>query len=431
LKKTAGLFDFIARKRAGAAHEPDEIAALVRGYCDGSLSDDDLLPWLRAVMEAGMSLDETTALTDAMARSGEMLDWSDVVGTVVDKHSTGGVGDAVSLIVVPLAAACGVKVAKLSGRALGHTGGTLDKLERIPGLRTDLSVREFKVQVAEVGCAIAGASERLAPADKKMYALRHRTHTVASIPLIAASVLSKKIAGGAPTLVIDVKAGRGAFMPDLVSAQQLAETIAAVGSALGRTMHVFVTDMNAPLASSIGDALELDEALGVLQGREGSRLFDVAIVIAAAMVAARHVGQSDIAVRAEAAVRHALRDGTARVQFEAMVRAQSGALERFDRPKDPALLVPADEAGVVAAIDAKTAAQAVIAAERDEPGTVGVRFLKHLGERVERGQPLLAVYGTRSAATLAGRVRGTLTIAAKAPAPGPLIFARIDRPARA
>lgn len=426
----AAAAQLAASKRAGTSHERGEIEALVKGYSDGTLSDDDLLPWLRAVMESGLTLEETTGLTDAMARSGTMLDWHDVVGTVVDKHSTGGVGDAVSLIAVPLAAACGVKVAKLSGRGLGHTGGTLDKLERIPGLRTDLSVRDFKAQVGEVGCAIAGASERLAPADKKMYALRHRTGTVASIPLIAASVLSKKIAGGAPTLVIDVKAGRSAFMEDLESATRLAETIADVGAALERSMHVLVTDMDVPLGASVGDALELDEALDVLHGREGGRLYEVATAVAQAMVAGTHAGRPEIESRALAAVRHALRDGTARLRLDAMVRAQGGDLEAFERPGQPEVVLPADRSGVVAWIDGKQIAQAVIAAENTESGNAGVRLLKQVGEAVRGGDPLLGIYGASTASITADRVRHVVTIADSAPPPGLLIHAHIHREPR-
>lgn len=420
-----GIEELVARKRAGKPLRKSEIEDLVSAYSAGELDDDDVAPWLHAVMESGMSLPETVTLTDAMARSGTSLEWGDVVGTVVDKHSTGGVGDAVSLIAVPLAAACGARVAKLSGRALGHTGGTLDKLERIPGLRTDLSVHAFKTQVGEVGCAIAGTSDRLAPADKKMYALRHRTQTVASIPLIAASVLAKKIAGGAPTLVIDVKAGRCAFMHDVASARQLAETIAQVGAMLGRTMRVFVTDMDTPLAVSVGDTLELDEALGVLSGHDRGKLAGVALAIAAAMIAGHHAGDDEIESRALAAARLALRDGTARVRLDAMARAQGGELEAFRRPGEPQLVIAAGRDGVVADIDGRTIAEAVSAAQAKDNRCVGVRFPKSLGETVRKGEPLIEVFGETAAPELADRVRETVRIADGAPARGPLILERI------
>ena len=300
-----------------------------------------------------MTIDETAWLTDAMAHSGTTISWARAIGTIVDKHSTGGVGDAVSLIAVPLAAACGVKVAKLSGRGLGHTGGTLDKLECIPGLTTSLSIEAFKAQVAEVGCAIVSASQSLAPADKKMYELRHRTQTVASVPLIAASILSKKIAGGAPYLVIDVKAGRCAFMQTVEAARELADVILHVGARLGRTMTVLVTDMDSPLASSVGDALELDEALRVLQGHDEGRLCEAALAVAEAMLAIRHAEQPELEPRYVAVLRHALRDGTAYERFAAMVQAQGGNLAAFERPVDPDIAIEAPESGVVTSVDGR------------------------------------------------------------------------------
>ncbi|HEV2878188.1 MAG TPA: thymidine phosphorylase, partial [Candidatus Eremiobacteraceae bacterium] len=221
-RSDAAFMALVERKRRGLEHTREELEALVDGYSTGRIVDKDFTLWLRAVMESGLSDDETVWLTQAMASSGVILSWNDVAGIVVDKHSTGGVGDDVSLIAVPLAAACGVKVAKLSARSLGHTGGTIDKLECVPNLRTDLSVAAFKRQVAEVGCAIAQATDEIAPADKKIYALRQQTQTVESIGLITASVLSKKIAGGAPHLVIDVKCGRSAFMQTPEQAHSLA-----------------------------------------------------------------------------------------------------------------------------------------------------------------------------------------------------------------
>jgi pyrimidine-nucleoside phosphorylase len=414
----------IERKRDGRAHSRHDIEGLIAGYCEGRIDDEMMEQWLHAVMSAGMTLDETAWLTHAMASSGTTITWSGVHGTVVDKHSTGGVGDDVSLVAVPLAAACGVKVAKLSGRALGHTGGTIDKLECIPGLATTLSVGAFKRQVAEIGCAIAGASADLAPADQKMYSLRHRTNTIASVPLIAASILSKKIAGGAPYLVIDVKAGRCAFMSTLAAARELAETIVGVGVRLHRTMSVLVTDMESPLASSVGDTLELDEALQVLQGQDGGRLREVALAVAEAMLSIRHAGVAELEPRYESAVLEALRDGSAYVRFAAMVQAQDGNLPAFQRPGDPASTVRAGSGGYVTAIDGRSIGEAVAAARLIAGASAGVRLLKREGDAVREGDPLLGIYGS-SASTLGDRVRAAVTIGVKAPAPRPAVLARL------
>lgn len=416
----------VERKRAGAEHERDEIDALVTGFCAGRVHDDLFTQWLRAIMTTGMSLDETVWLTDAMARSGEQIRWSGVIGTIVDKHSTGGVGDAVSLIAVPLAAACGARVAKLSGRGLGHTGGTIDKLECIPGLRTTLSVKAFKAQVAEVGCAIVSASESLAPADKKMYELRHRTQTVASVPLIAASILSKKIAGGAPYLVIDVKAGRCAFMQTVEAARELAGVLLQVAARLGRTISVLVTDMDSPLASSVGDALELDEALAVLQGHDQGRLYEVALAVAEAMLAIRHAAQPEREPRYDAVLRHALRDGSAYQRFAAMARAQGGNLAAFVRPAEPSLRIDARADGVVRSIDGRAIGEAVAQAQSAGLGTaVGVRLYKREGDGVKKGEPLMGIFGADPAGRLAEGVRETVQLGESAPPRPRAILARL------
>jgi pyrimidine-nucleoside phosphorylase len=420
------MHPLIERKRGGGEHSRAEITSLVSGYCDGTIDDETFTHWLRAVMAAGMSIDETAWLTYAMAHSGETISWDGVVGTIVDKHSTGGVGDAVSLIAVPLAAACGVRVAKLSGRALGHTGGTIDKLECIPGLRTSLSIEAFKTQVAGVGCAIAAASDSLAPADKKMYALRHRTDTVASIPLIAASILSKKIAGGAPYLVIDVKAGRCAFMTTVKAARALAEVILKVGSRLGRTLSILVSDMDSPLASSIGDALELDEALQILQGHAQGRLYEVALAVAEAMLSIRHAGDAERETRYVDVLHRALLDGTAYLCFAEMARAQGGNLAAWARPSRPAVIVEAKTSGVVSSIDGRAIAEAVTAAAHtDKSHDVGVRLYKREGDAVASGEPLCGVFGATAAQGLARAASHAVHVGASAPPRGPTILARL------
>jgi pyrimidine-nucleoside phosphorylase len=426
LTHARGVHPLIERKREGGQHTRAEITRLVKGYCDGTIDDETFTDWLRAVMVAGMSIDETAWLTYAMAHSGETIAWDGVLGTVVDKHSTGGVGDAISLIAVPLAAACGVRVAKLSGRALGHTGGTIDKLECIPNLRTSLSIEAFKTLVAEVGCAIVAASDSLAPADQKMYSLRHRTDTIASVPLIAASILSKKIAGGAPYLVIDVKAGRCAFMTTVKEARALAEVILQVGARLGRTLSVLVTDMDSPLASSIGDALELDEALQVLQGHTRGRLYEVALAVAAAMLSIRHVGDAERETRYVEVLRRALLDGTAYLRFAEMARAQGGNLAAWARPTLAAVTVGAQNNGVVSSIDGRAIAQAVAAAARTDQGhDVGVRLYKREGDTVAVGEPLFGVFAATAAQELARVASRAVYIGTSAPPRRPTVLARL------
>lgn len=421
----------VAAKSAGAKHSRQEIEALVDGYCAGRIDDDRFALWLRAVVDAGLSDDETVWLTRAMAFSGATIDWDDVASPIVDKHSTGGVGDDVSLIAVPLAAAMGAKVAKLSGRALGHTGGTIDKLQCVPGLRTDLAVAAFKQQVVEVGCAIAQASDALAPADKKIYALRNRTQTVDSIGLIAASVLSKKIAAGAAHLVIDVKCGRCAFMKTQSRAHELARVILEVGSRLGRHVTVLVTDMESPLGPSVGDALELDEAIGVLRGREGGRLREVALAIAEAMLATHQAKDSPDAACLRVALEDSLANGSAYQRFVAMLAAQGGDLAALTRPGEPALSIPADAAGFVAEVDGLLIAQAVAAlasGKENAAGThVGVRLRKQEGDAVERGEATLDIFAPNgeTATRLAQRVQTALRIESHPPAQRQAVMERL------
>src|SRR5467141_4704362 len=305
--------EIISRKRDGGEHSPEEIEFLLSGYLRGEIPDYQMAAWLMAVCIRGMTRAETLALTQAMVRSGEVLDLSGIPGTKVDKHSTGGVGDKVTLIGPPLAAACGVKVPKLSGRALAHTGGTLDKLESVPGLTVDLEPERFIRQVKEIGIAVAAQSPRMVPADKALYALRDVTGTVPSIPLIASSVMSKKIAAGADAIVLDVKFGRGAFMRDVPSAEALATEMVLLGEGAGRRTVALVTAMDNPLGRTVGNALEVQEALDALAGKGDEELVQVALVVAREMCWLAEV---------EADPGDALRSGSGREKFLAMLAAQ-------------------------------------------------------------------------------------------------------------
>jgi pyrimidine-nucleoside phosphorylase len=310
--------EIVGRKRDGAEHSPAEIEALLTGYLRKEVADYQMAAWLMAVCIRGMTRAETLALTQAMVRSGEVLDLSGIEGVKVDKHSTGGVGDKVTLIGPPLAAACGVKVPKLSGRALAHTGGTLDKLESVPGLTVDLDPDRFIRQVREIGIAVAAQSPHMVPADKALYALRDVTATVPSVPLIASSVMSKKIAAGADAIVLDVKFGRGAFMPDVASAEQLATEMVLLGEGAGRRTVALVTAMDNPLGRSVGNALEVKEALDALAGEGDEELVEVSLRVAREMCRLAGVSKDP---------EEALRSGAGREIFVKMLSAQGGKLE--------------------------------------------------------------------------------------------------------
>src|SRR5690242_15112237 len=337
------VLEVIARKRDGLEHPAEEIRFLVGAYVRGEVADYQMAAWMMAVLIRGMTAAETLALTRAMVASGEVLDLSAIDGIKVDKHSTGGVGDKVTLVAAPLAAACGVKVPKLSGRALAHTGGTLDKLESVPGVTVELDPDRFVKQVRDVGIAVGAQSPRMVPADKLMYALRDVTATVPSLPLIASSIMSKKIAAGADAIVLDVKFGRGAFMPDVASAEALAAEMVELGEGAGRRTVALVTAMDNPLGRSVGNALEVQEALDALAGKGDEELLEVCLRVTREMCEVAGVAADPEKV---------LQSGAGRAKFEAMLAAQGGHLERGLPDAAVKMPVTAGRAGHVDGIDA-------------------------------------------------------------------------------
>ena len=417
----------IARKRDGGEHSAREIAFLIEAYVAGKLPDYQMAAWLMAVCTRGMTRAETLALTLAMIASGEVLDLSSIPGIKVDKHSTGGVGDKVTLIATPLAAACGVVVPKLSGRALAHTGGTLDKLESVPGLTVDLEPERFLRQLKDIGLAIAAQSTRMVPADKAIYDLRNATATVPSIALIAASVMSKKIAAGADAIVLDVKAGRGAFMPDPDQATSLAFEMVLIGEGAGRRTVALVTAMDNPLGRCVGNALEVEEALAALAGDGDQELLEVSVAVAREMCELAGVAADPA---------QALASGAGRDRFERMLRAQGGRLEEGLPRAATQASVRAAAGGWVAGIDALEVGLACLElgvgrTKKDDvidPGA-GVIIEAPVGAEVRRGDVLAIVKGRNSELCRRGaaRLRTAWRVATDPAARPPHVLFRVDQ----
>ena len=384
----------IAKKRDGQALDDAEIRELIARYGKGELPDEQMSALAMAVYFRGLGDRETATWTEAMLRSGKVLDMHHLGRPVVDKHSTGGVGDKVSLVLAPIAAASGLTVPMVSGRGLGHTGGTIDKLEAIPGFSADLSAPAFERVLAEVGCAIIGATSDIAPADKRLYALRDVTGTVASIPLIVASIMSKKLAEGLDALVLDVKVGRAAFMPTLEAARELARRMIAVGEAMGVRTAALLTRMEEPLGLMVGNACEVEESVACLEGHGPADLVDLSVEQAAMMIALGHRKPLDDARRD---ARAALESGRAREVFERMVAAQGGRLADLPRPRGETVL-RADRDGWVSAIDGLAIARTLVklgagrqvASDAIDP-RVGLRVEAPRGASVCPGAPLATV----------------------------------------
>ena len=322
------ILDIIEKKKLGEELSKEEISFWIKGLCSGDIPDYQTSALLMAIRLKGMNQEETVNLCQEMVHSGDILDLSEIEGIKADKHSTGGVGDKTSLVLGPLVASCGLKIAKMSGRGLGHTGGPLDKLESISGLNIFLSEDEFKKQVAEIGIAIVGQTGELVPADKKLYALRDVTATVDSIPLISSSIMSKKLAAGSDTILLDVKYGKGAFMHTVEDAKKLAKTMISIGKSLGKNTMAMITDMNAPLGRTIGNALEIKEAVLTLKG-QGEESFTEFIISAAKIMLMQGKITSDEA-EADKMLRENIKNGKAFLKFKEMVKSQGGNVDQID-----------------------------------------------------------------------------------------------------
>jgi pyrimidine-nucleoside phosphorylase len=429
--------DIIMRKRDGGALSRDEIQMFVSGVTDGSLPDYQASALLMAILLRGMSPEETAWLTDAMVHSGIRVDLSEIPGIKVDKHSTGGVGDNTSLVLAPLVAACGVPVPMMSGRGLGHTGGTLDKLEAIPGFRVNLSLEEMKTALARIGCAMLGQTSQIAPADKKLYALRDVTGTVESIPLISASIMSKKIAEGIAALVLDVKTGSGAFMKTEADSKRLAESLVSIGNASGVKTEAVITRMDTPLGRAVGNALEVVECLDVLKGRGPEDMSELSIELAARMLVLGRVASDR--PEAERRVRAAIASGEGVDRFRRMVEQQGGdprIVDDYSRlPAAPSrYVVRAGEDGVLAAVDAELVgrASAALGAGRNRvedsiDPAVGVMVLAKPGAEVRAGDGILELhYRDRAKLDAAlGLAQRAIRVGRDAPPPLPLVVGEV------
>jgi pyrimidine-nucleoside phosphorylase len=425
--------ELIAAKRDGSELTDPEIERLIADYVGDGVPDYQMAALAMAIFYRGLNPRELATWTRAMMNSGRVLDLSRLGPGRIDKHSTGGVGDKISLPLAPAAAACGVIVPMVAGRGLGHSGGTIDKLEAIPGFSASLSAHAFEAVLAAHGCAIIGQTAEIAPADKRLYALRDVTATVESIPLITASIMSKKLAEGIEGLVLDVKVGRGAFMKRLADARALAQALVRVGEEMGKRVVAFLTRMEEPLGRMVGNACEVQESLDVLDGGGPADVVELTVTLGGAMVELAH---GVTAEQGQRQVRQVLADGRARARFQAMVAAQGGDLARLPRATgESPVLAPA--AGWVGGIDGLEVGLTAVALgagrtrsdQRIDP-VVGIRIDAPRGARVAAGQPLAAVLHGRHgppAAELMARLERAFTITAAPPEPAPVIIERIGR----
>ena len=430
--------DIIRKKRFGGELNETEIRAFVDGVVDGSFADYQASALLMAICINGMTDRETLALTLAMAKSGETLDLSDIPGVKADKHSTGGVGDTTSLVLVPLVAACGVKMAKMSGRGLGFTGGTLDKMESIPGMSIDLDVDAFKRQVTEIGCAIIGQTAELAPADKVLYALRDVTATVDCMPLVVSSILSKKLAAGCDVVVLDVKSGSGAIMDTPEKSRKLAEMMVRIGNLSGKRFSALITDMDQPLGNYIGNALEVEEAIDILAGRSQGALKDVALELGAHIL--RNAGAVATVNEGVKLLDSKIRSGEGLKKLAEMIAAQGGDPQVCEDtgllPKAKTLIdIKADRAGYISSMvtsDIGNAAKLLGAGRERKTDaldlSVGIVMKVRVGDRVKKGDVLCTLHaGEKSDRTGAyNLMKRSITISDEKPEARPLIQAVVE-----
>lgn len=432
------MYDIILKKREGGHLAPEEIRFVIEGYTKGEIPDYQMSAFLMAVFFRGMTDEETGVLTQAMAHSGDMVDLSEIQGVKVDKHSTGGVGDKTTLIVAPIAAACGCRVAKMSGRGLGHTGGTVDKMESIPGMRTSLSEKEFVEIVNRTGISVTGQSGNLAPADKKIYALRDVTATVESIPLIASSIMSKKLAAGSDCILLDVKAGNGAFMKTTADAVQLAKKMVAIGEQNGRKTAALITNMDYPLGNKIGNALEVQEAAATLRGMGPEDLTEVCLALAENML---FLAQKGTPAKCRAMAWDAICSGRALEKLAAMVEAQGGDPdyifhpERFGEAPVKAD-VAAPEEGYLQDMNTEgigiSAMMLGAGREKKEDAIdplAGIVLCKKTGDYVKKGETLAVLYTSEESRLKDAEAKyfESVKIKGEKPKKEPLIYARVTK----
>ena len=432
------MYDLITAKKNGREHTREELEFIVNGFVDGSVPDYQMSAWMMAVCLKGMTDQETAILTDIMAHSGDMVDLSPIQGIKVDKHSTGGVGDKTTLVITPIVAACGVKIAKMSGRGLGHTGGTVDKMESVPGTRTALDQEEFFAQVNKIGISVIGQSGHLAVADKKMYALRDVTATVDCIPLIASSIMSKKLAAGSDAILLDVTCGNGAFMKTVDQAIELAQKMVAIGTHNGRNVAALITDMDTPLGHNIGNSLEVMESMEVLKGRGPADLTEVCYQLAVNMLLLAGLGTEE---ECRAMAEKTVADGSAFEKCKQMFAAQGGDISvledysRFDAARYSREIL-AEETGYIYSHDTEKigSASVLLGAGRltktDEIDfAAGITLHKKTGDYVEKGQSIATFYADDEALfdNAEKMFKSGLVTKSEKPVEAPLVYARVTK----
>ncbi len=426
------IYDIIEKKRDGHKLTKEEIDFFVQEYTRDNIEDYQASALLMAIFINGMDEEETVNLTESMARSGDMLDLSAISGITADKHSTGGVGDKTSLVVAPICSSLGIKMAKMSGRGLGHTGGTIDKLESINGFNVTLDTDDFFKQVNEIGVSIIGQTGNLAPADKKIYALRDVTATVGNISLIASSIMSKKIAAGAKNIVLDVKCGSGAFMKDEASATELAEMMVKIGKKCGRNMAAVITNMDIPLGSNVGNALEIAEVLKILENKGDAQLRELCLVLSATILSVSYDWDYDDAYKK---AEQTLIDGSAMKKFKEFVGAQSGCSEMIVLPKAKlSLEIKAQQNGYIQSIDSRIVGESAVllgAGREKKTDTIdygaGIVLYKKTCDKVSIGDTIAILYAENDEKLKNGEklFNTSFTIGAEKPETTPLIYKTI------